>query len=80
MVGGVKTIKDSAFYGGFSLKSVVIPSTLEMIDDWGFAYCDSITDIYYMGTEEQWNNVAIDSSMNSGIINATVHYNYKLEK
>ena len=43
---------------------ITIPATLggysvTTIGDYAFYDCDSLTDVYYMGTEEQWNDISI---------------------
>ena len=67
------TIGDDAFYGCTSLMSVVIPDSVTTIDYYAFYYCTSLTDVYYTGTEEQWNAISIGSN-NSPLTNATRRY------
>lgn len=72
---GVKTINDT-FNGCTALTSVVIPESVTMIDSWSFANCSSLSDVYYAGTEEQWNAINFDEWGRNPILNATIHYNY----
>ena len=37
-----------------------------------FEYCDSLTDVYYNGTLEQWNAITIEDC-NEPLLNATIH-------
>lgn len=36
--------------------------------------CENLTDVYYSGTEEQWNQIEILDG-NDNLLNATIHYN-----
>jgi len=38
-----------------------------------FWYCDSLTDVYYSGNEEEWNAISIGDD-NGDLTNATIHY------
>lgn len=53
----LKTIGGCAFKTCSVLNNVTIPSSVEEIDTEAFSYCIGLTDLYYMGTEEQWNKV-----------------------
>ena len=70
----VTTIGYSAFYDCYSLTSVTIPESVTTIDDYAFFCCYSLTDVYYSGTEAQWNTIGIDSG-NERLLNAKIHYN-----
>lgn len=62
-------------YDAFSYtdaKRVYIPISVTTIQDFAFAGCPSI-EVYYQGDESQWNSMIISSQ--SGLANATVHYN-----
>ena len=69
----VTTIGSYAFNGCTSLTSITIPDSLTSIGDGAFYYCPSLKDVYYTGTEEQWNNISIGSN-NSPLTNATRCY------
>ena len=71
---GVTTIEHSTFEWCISLTSVTIPDNVTTIGYGAFNYCDSFTDVYYGGTEEQWNEMSI-SNDNIELTNATIHYN-----
>lgn len=70
---GMTSICDSAFYYCENLTSVTIPSTVLRIEPWAFSDCDKLEDIYYGGTEEQWNKVEI-GEYNDSLLNATIHF------
>ena len=64
-----------AFEGCTALTSVVIPKSVTSISG-GFYNCPNLTDIYYTGSEAQWNAIDIDEWSNESLLNATIHYNY----
>lgn len=69
----VTSIKVSAFVGCSSLTSVAIPDSVARIDSRAFD-SRSLTDIYYGGTEGQWNAIKNEHG-NTYRTNATIHYN-----
>ena len=71
---GVTTIGDNTFESCTGLMSVIIPKSVTTIGYDAFYKCDNITDVYYLGTEEDWNGISIDDYNNS-LLNATIHYN-----
>ena len=72
---GVTSIGIYAFYGCSGLTSVTIPEGVTSIGDWAFGGCDAITDVYYSGTEEEWQAIEI-GNYNDALSDATIHYNY----
>ncbi len=72
---GVTSIGSYAFYDCDSLTSITIPDGVTSIDWCAFECCDSLNNVYYSGTEEQWNNITINS-YNDPLINAIIHYNF----
>lgn len=41
-----------------------------------FYNCKSLTDVYYSGTEEQWNKIEFDE-YNEELLNAKIHFNWE---
>ena len=74
----VTSIGDSAFADCSSLTSVTIPSSVISIDDGAFYICYSLKDIYYTGSEEQWQNIII-GDYNNPLIRANIHYNSAID-
>lgn len=77
----VINIRDDTVYineGVFSynhwVNEVRIPKSVLMIDKRAFYGCDNLTDVYYAGTKEQWNNLLIESYCEP-LLNATMHFN-----
>ena len=78
---GVTSIGSYAFYYCTSLASVTIPDSVTSIGEFAFSECSSLANIYYKGTEEQWNAITKgsnwNSSMGSNVGGGTViTYNY----
>ncbi|MGN0606416.1 MAG: leucine-rich repeat domain-containing protein, partial [Oscillospiraceae bacterium] len=71
---GVTSIGEGAFYNCMSLKSIKIPNGVTSIGKEAFSDCSELTDVYYSGTETEWNSIEIGSD-NGFLINATIHYN-----
>ena len=70
---GVTTIDDWAFSSCDRIKSVTIPNTVTRIEWYTFDSCYNLTDLYYIGSEEQWKRVFIWSG-NDCLLNATTHF------
>ena len=68
------TIADGIFQYYWDLKSVAIPNSVICIGKGAFEDCYFLTDVYYSGSEEEWNRISIDSD-NTDLTNATIHYN-----
>ena len=69
---GVTLIRDYAFCGCTGLTSITIPASVTWILDSAFSDCTGLTDVYYAGTEEQWNAVQIFDG--NDFNNAAIHY------
>ncbi|MCD8191428.1 MAG: leucine-rich repeat protein [Oscillospiraceae bacterium] len=63
-----------SFMGCTGLTSVTIPATVTEIEIAAFRGCTGLTDVYYGGSEAQWNAITIDSE-NEYLTSATIHYN-----
>lgn len=64
-----------AFCACTSLTSIKIPKSVTTIGWAAFEYCSELKDIYYLGSEEQWKDIAIDNHRNDTLFNATIYYN-----
>ena len=73
---GVTSIGAYAFYylsvGGVA--SVVIPDSVTSVGLGAFSKCGSLTDVYYTGSESQWQQVNIERD-NEDMLYATIHCN-----
>ncbi len=71
----VTSISDYAFRYCTSLTSITLPDSLTSIERYAFDGCSTLTDVYFTGTEKEWQAVAIQSG-NTYLTDATIHYNY----
>ena len=71
--GSVTTIGEKAFWQCSSLTSVTIPDSVTTIGDLAFRFCSSLIDVYYAGTEAQWNAISIGID-NTALTGATIHF------
>ncbi|MDO4618141.1 MAG: leucine-rich repeat domain-containing protein, partial [Clostridia bacterium] len=70
---GMTDINNYTFYYCTSLTSVTLPKSVEIIWEDAFLDCSSITDVYYYGTQEDWDNIYIELG-NEYLQNATIHF------
>ena len=69
----VTSVGNSAFYYCSSLTSITIPDSVTSIDEYAFWACNSLKDVYYSGTQEQWEKISIYDYSGS-LTSATIHY------
>ena len=70
---GVNSIGIYTFYGCSKLKTITIPCSVTSIGDHAFDGCDRISDLYFIGTVRQWNNITI-GNYNSCLSAANIHF------
>ena len=76
----LNSIVNGIFYGCTNLTSVTIPNTVTNIKSTAFYECSNLANIYYKGTEEQWNAISKESNWNAGMGKSVsggtvIHYN-----
>ena len=64
---------DSSAFAGEPIISISLPITIEEIGRRAFNNCTDLTDVYYDGTEEEWNEISI-STGNDPLHAATKHF------
>lgn len=90
LFGNLKTIKKRTFAWDTSLNNIIIHKGVEKIEDGAFTGCSALTDIYYTGSEEDWEKIGktingyentYTDDYNCGISpDVRIHYNYKAPK
>ena len=69
----VTSIDGSTFSSCTSLTSVTIPVSVIRFGNFAFSSCTKLTDVYYNGTETQWNAITINTG-NEPLLNANIHF------
>ena len=70
----ISSIESFTFSACYSLSSITIPASITYIGLAAFADCFALNDIYYTGTEEDWEKIIIEDN-NDYLVNATIHFN-----
>lgn len=73
---GVTEIGENAFYWCANFNYMVLPNTVKRIRMNVCTGNTAFNNIYYKGTEEEYNNMFIDLMENDQFLNAKVTYNY----
>ena len=73
---GVETIDDSAFSDCTSLTMVTIPESIKSINHHSFYKCTNLKDVYYGGSEEDWNTLLLSVGSDNPALTAgaTIHF------
>ncbi len=72
---GAESIEGSAFASCSGLTTVIIPDSVTIIGIAAFSACP-LKDIYFTGTEAQWDSISKIGDTASAVSKATIHYNY----
>ena len=70
---GVTTLTSSLFSECYHLTTVSIPASVTEIQTSVFEGCDELAHIYFAGTQEEWNAIAI-SNYNEPVTAAEIHF------
>ena len=69
----ITAIKRYTFIACTNLNSINIPNSVTSIGQYTFDKCISLTDVYYDGTETEWQKILIDKD-NEKLKNAKIHF------
>ena len=72
--GDTVTEIDRRAFQNEAITLVKIPASVTDIGNYAFNGCTVLTDVYYDGTEEEWNNNVSIGSNNAPLENATMHF------
>ena len=67
-------IKGNMFCGCNNLSSITLPVSVSSIQFEAFYDCSSLTDVYYLGSENEWDAIEIDEQGNDVLKSATIHF------
>ena len=70
----VTSIGEDAFAHCTSLSNITIPNSVTRIENYAFYGCKNLSDIYYIGTQQEWNKIYIGSTGNGCLPSATIHF------
>lgn len=59
-----------------NIVDITIPSSITNIGDYSFEGCSALSNVYYTGTENEWNAMTISTTGNDPLLSATIHYNW----
>ena len=77
----IKTVEIDVFQYCSNLNTIIIPQSVIEISTGAFEACANLTDVYYIGSEAEWNNIDIDDYGNDDLLlYATIHFNTKFTK
>ena len=57
----ISTIETNTFNSDESLQSVIIPAGVNLIQSGAFGNCYALQSVYYVGTQEEWNDITIEN-------------------
>ncbi len=72
---GYKVIQSGLLRRCKLMEKTIIPATVTKIENAAFAECELLSDVYYGGTETEWNAIIIGTN-NDNLKNATIHYQH----
>ncbi len=71
---GMTVINPGTVGANFRLTDVIIPNSITLIDARAFYDCRVLQNIYYIGTEAEWNATVIEPEENEAVLKATVYF------
>lgn len=71
---GVAMIRNGTFNYCTSLESITIPISVTNIDR-SFKDCNNLTDVYYAGSQSEWDLITMSDVTKNDLRSATIHFN-----
>ena len=75
--GSPSFIPSRMFYWNFNIQSVTVPASVSLIQENAFNSCIGLTDIYFGGTQAQWDSITVEK-YNNALGWVRVHPNTRL--
>lgn len=77
----VTEIEERSFGSCDDLSCLFLPKSVKLIDPKAFERCQKLTDIYYEGSEEEWNKITFysNNSQTINFKNSTKNYNFTFD-
>lgn len=69
----IERIEEFAFSGCTGLRTIRIPNTLQTIGENAFNDCTGLTDIYFSGSQQEWDHIVIEAG-NAPLLSAALHF------
>ena len=73
---GVTEIGSYVFSNCNNLVKIILPNTLSYIGIYNFYHTKTLTEVWFGGTEQEWNSIVISELGNEPLLEATIHFNY----
>ena len=70
---GVTSIGGDAFCGCTGLKALTLPLSVAEIESSAFWWCSNLKDVYYAGTQSQWEKIEL-GRWNNALTDASIHF------
>ncbi|MBE7043660.1 MAG: hypothetical protein E7399_09280 [Ruminococcaceae bacterium] len=70
---GINKIGISVFSGCVSLENIIVSDNIQKLEDAGFEECKKLTDIYFIGTEEEWCEIS-PNILNTSFKSKNIHF------
>ena len=70
---GVTALGGGAFTGCADLRWIALPASLTSIGEFTFFDCTALKDVYYAGTQAQWDGIILTEG-NEPLRDASIHF------
>ena len=77
---GFSNISSASFQNRNKITGIYIPKSVHTINSFAFSGCSALNDVYYEGSEEDWDKVKKENNWQSGAPEFTVHFNAVVEE